>query len=72
MSKLARFLSIPTAPGCKNKKVYVNSGARVLTSVECIQMLEERREGKKMMLKERGREELSKKNKSKQKHTSKP
>ena len=44
-SKLCKFLTIPTVPVRSNTKQ--NSGARVLTSEECIRMLEEKEMKKK-------------------------
>ena len=40
-SKLSKFLYVPPAPGCKKTTVQ-NSGARVLTSIEHITILEEK------------------------------
>ena len=64
-TKLAKFLFIPPALG-KRKYNNVNSGARVLTSKECVQMLEEKEKKKREVaeLKERRkviREERKKK-----------
>ena len=40
-TKLAKFLCIPSAPGDR-KRSSVNTGGRVLTSTECVEMLEEK------------------------------
>ena len=45
-SKLAKFLCIPSAPGDR-KRSSVNTGARVLTSTECVEMLEEKERKKR-------------------------
>ena len=64
-TKLAKFLCIPSAPGDR-KRSSVNTGARVLTSTECVEMLEEkeRKKGQAAELKEKrkvDREERKKK-----------
>ena len=45
-TKLAKFLCIPSAPGDR-KRSSVNTGARVLTSTECVEMLEEKERKKR-------------------------
>ena len=45
-TKLAKFLCIPSALGGR-KRSNVNTGARVLTSTECVQMLEEKERKKR-------------------------
>ena len=46
INKLSKFLKIPDPPGGK-KKSSINSGACVLTSIECMQMLEEKEKKKR-------------------------
>ena len=66
ISRLAKFLTIPVPPG-NNKKNYVNSGARVLTSEECMHMLEEKQRKKKEAAEEKEKRKFEREEKKQKK-----